>query len=218
MTGGLSSTAAPPPCVTVCPPLPAFTVMSPLLMSHSAASADTGRLASSSARSVDTIFFFSCAKASFVALIDRLDSFITCVAVKAYQKARPAHESHGQSAPDICCSGLRKRTELFCLSDCLIMGDEFHAVKPLSPKNVLFSWRLPPRELPSPPARVNPYTQSFYQTMRKLSRTCSDKRCSTTFGNPHRPAEQGHLCRCRSCLRTMRMRVHHHPQGSEESV
>ena len=57
------------------------------------------------------------------------------------------------------------------------MGDAFHAVKPLSPKNVLFSWRLPPRELPSPPARVNPYTQSFYQTMRKLSRTCSDKRC-----------------------------------------
>lgn len=64
-----------------------------------------------------------------------------------------------------------------CPSVCLIMGDEFHAVKPLSPKNVLFSWRLPPRELPSPPARVNPYTQSFYQTMRKLSRTCSDKRC-----------------------------------------
>ena len=75
--------------------------------------------------------------------------------------------------------GQHKKTELsclsVCLSVCLIMGDAFHAVKPLSQKNVLFSWRLPPHE-PSPlPAGVNPYTQSFYQTMRKFSITFSDK-------------------------------------------
>ena len=48
---------------------------------------------------------------------------------------------------------------------------------PFAKKRSYFSWRLPPRELPLPPARVNPYTQSFYQTMRKISMTCSDKRC-----------------------------------------
>ena len=115
MTGALSGISTCDPCVTVCPPLPAFTVMSPLPMSYSAARADMGRLArSSSARSIDTIFFPFMCKNSFFVLIDRLDSFLTGVAVKVYQKA--PHE-------------------------------------------------------PSPlPAGVNPYTQSFYLTMREFSR------------------------------------------------
>ena len=55
------------------------------------------------------------------------------------------------------------------------MGDVFHTVKPLSPKTRFFSWRLPPHEPSLLPAGVNPYTQSFYQTMRKFSITFSDK-------------------------------------------
>ena len=35
----------------------------------------------------------------------------------------------------------------------------------------------------------------------------SIKDASTTFGNPHRPAEQGQLCRCRSCLPSRRKTV-----------
>ena len=62
MTGALSGTSTCDPWVTVCLPLPAFTMMSPLLMSQVAASADMGRLTkSSSARSVDTIILpFMC--------------------------------------------------------------------------------------------------------------------------------------------------------------
>ena len=75
--------------------------------------------------------------------------------------------------------GQHKKTELsclsVCLSVCLIMGDAFHAVKPLSQKNVLFSWRLPPHEPSSLPAGANYYTQPFYQTMLKFSIACSDK-------------------------------------------
>ncbi len=42
--GRAVGTAAPPPCLTVCPPLSAFTVMSPLPMSQVAACADMGML------------------------------------------------------------------------------------------------------------------------------------------------------------------------------
>jgi len=66
--------------------------------------------------------FPSCVKASFFVLIDRLDSFLTDVAVKAYQKARPAHKTHGQSAPDIYAARTAQKDRAIlpaCLPACL---------------------------------------------------------------------------------------------------
>ena len=63
----------------------------------------------------------------------------------------------------------RKKAELSCLSDyggCVSYGQAPFAKNPF-----FFSWRLPPHEPSLLPAGVNPYTQSFYQTMRKFSIT-----------------------------------------------
>ena len=54
----------------------------------------------------------------------------------------------------------------------------------------------------SPPDRTEKY-RSFFVS----SKGGSTQNASTTFGNPHRPAEQGQLCRCRSCLPSRREAV-----------
>ena len=46
-----------------------------------------------------------------------------------------------------------------------------------------------------PPDRAEKYRSFFVP-----SKGGSTEDASTTFGNPHPPAEQGKLCRCRSCL------------------
>ena len=66
MTGAASGTSTCAPCVTVCSVLVAFTVMSPLATSHSAANAETGRPAmNTSAMSADIILFFFISHFSF---------------------------------------------------------------------------------------------------------------------------------------------------------